>query len=102
MTNGSRQEVWSPIRQTLDVDRLDCVSQSYYGGTEVGCLRDLRGRHSVATTFRNTTSIFQRIAISIRALSHNLRRKTVDIEAYSKRVIAVIYEAMARGVFHYR
>ena len=59
MTEGSTQEFWSLIRQTLDVDRLDCVSQSHYGGTEVGCLRDLRGRHSTATTFRNTTSVFQ-------------------------------------------
>ena len=58
-TKGSRQEVWSPIRQTLDVDRLECFSQSYYGGTEVGCLRDLRGRHSAATSFRNATSILQ-------------------------------------------
>ena len=52
---GNRQEVWSTIRQTLVVDRLDCFSQSYSGGTEVGCLRDLRGRHSAATSFRNAT-----------------------------------------------
>ena len=43
-TMGSTKEVWSSIRQSLDVDRLECFSQSPYGATEVGCLRNFAGK----------------------------------------------------------
>ena len=102
MTNGSRQEVWSPIRQTLDGDRLECFSRSLYGATEVGCLRNLRGRYFAAPSFQYPLLSYNNLQFYLKHLASISRVGSRFIEGYFKEVVAIKHEGMTRGGLLYR